>query len=63
MDTPIQDLDTLKSEENALDQSIALNKITMKLLHDRAADCKRLLIALVISILVNLAIVAAFLWY
>lgn len=63
MDTPIQDLDTLKSEEDALDQSIALNKITMKLLHDRAADCKRLWIALVISILVNLAIVASFLWY
>ena len=63
MDTPIQDLDTLKSEEDALDQSIALNKITMNLLHDRAADCKRLWIALVISILVNLAIVASFLWY
>ena len=63
MDTPIQDLDTLKSEEDALDQSIALNKITLKLLHDRAADCKRLWIALVISILVNLAIVTSFLWY
>lgn len=63
MDTPILDLDTLESEEDALDQSIALNKITMKLLHDRAADCKRLWIALVISILVNLALVAAFLWY
>lgn len=63
MNTPIQDLDTLKSEEDALDQSIALNKITLKLLHDRAADCKRLWIALVISILVNLAIVASFLWY
>lgn len=63
MDTSIRDLDNLKSEEDALDQSIALNKITMRLLHDRAADCKRLLIALVISILVNLAIVASFLWY
>ena len=63
MDTPIRDLDALKSEEGALDQSIALNKITMKLLHDRAADCKRLWIALVISILVNLALVASFLWY
>lgn len=63
MDTPILDLDTLESEEDALDQSIALNKITMKLLHDRAADCKRLWTALVISILVNLAIVASFLWY
>lgn len=63
MDTSIRDLDNLKSEEDALDQSIALNKITMRLLHDRDADCKRLWIALVISILVNLALVASFLWY
>ena len=58
-----RDLKNLKKEDGALDQSIALNKITMKLLHDRAADCKRLWIALVISILVNLALVGAFLWY
>ena len=59
----VDQISKLKEEEDALDQSIALNKITMKLLHDRAADCKRLWIALVISILVNLAIVASFLWY
>ena len=59
----VDQISKLKEEEDALDQSIALNKITMKLLHDRAADCKRLCIALVISILVNLAIVASFLWY
>ena len=58
----VDQISKLKEEEDALDQSIALNKITMKLLHDRAADCKRLWIALVISILVNLAIVASFLW-
>lgn len=58
-----KDLRELKEEQGALDQSIALNKITMKLLHDRAADCKRLWIALVISILVNLFIVGGFLWY
>lgn len=58
-----KDLKKLKEEQGALDQSIALNKITMKLLHDRAADCKRLWIALVISILVNLSIVGSFLWY
>lgn len=58
-----KDLNQLREETEALDQSIALNKITMKLLHDRAADCKRLWIALVISILVNLALVGGFLWY
>lgn len=58
-----KDLKQLREEDGALDQSIALNKITMKLLHDRAADCKRLWIALVISILVNLALVGGFLWY
>lgn len=58
-----KDLNQLREETGALDQSIALNKITMKLLHDRAADCKRLWIALVISILVNLALVGGFLWY
>ena len=58
-----EDLKKLREEQGALDQSIALNKITMKLLHDRAADCKRLWIALVSSILVNLSIVGSFLWY
>lgn len=58
-----KDLNQLREEDGALDQSIALNKITMKLIHDRAADCKRLWIALVISILVNLASVGGFLWY
>lgn len=50
-------------EEGSLDESIALNRITMQLLKDRAADCKRLWIALVISILVNLVLVGGFLWY
>ena len=58
-----KDLKKLKEEQGALEQSIALNKITMKLIHDRAADCKRLWIALVISILVNLALVGGFLGY
>lgn len=50
-------------EEDGLDQSLALNKITMKLLHDRAQENKRLWVALIISLLVNLLIVGAFLWY
>ena len=49
--------------QDALDQSVALNKIVMQLLHTRAQECKRLWIALIISICVNLAIVGGFLWY
>lgn len=56
-------LGEIREEENALDQSVALNKIVMQLLKTRAQECKRLWIALVISILVNLAIVGGFLWY
>lgn len=56
-------LGEIKEEEDALDQSVALNKIVMQLLKTRAQECKRLWIALVISILVNLAIVSGFLWY
>lgn len=59
MDENLKDL----REEGSLDESIALNRITMQLLKDRAADCKRLWIALIISILANLIICGAFLWY
>ena len=53
----------IKEEENALDQSVALNKIITQLLKTKAQENKRLWIALVISILVNLFIVGGFLWY
>lgn len=53
----------IKEEENALDQSVALNKIITQLLKTKAEENKRLWIALVISILVNLLIVGGFLWY
>lgn len=56
-------LGKIKEEENALDQSVALNKIVMQLLKTKAQENKRLWIALVISILVNLLIVGGFLWY
>ncbi len=56
-------LKQLEKEDDALDQSMALNKITMHLLKTRAQECKRLWIALIISILVNLLTVGAFLWY
>lgn len=53
----------IKDEEDALDQSVALNRIVMQLLKTKAQENKRLWIALVISILMNLAIVGGFLWY
>ena len=56
-------LGKIKEEEDALDQSVALNKIVMQLLKTKAQENKRLWIALVISILVNLCIVGGFLWY
>lgn len=59
MDPNIKDL----KETQSLDQSIALNRITLQLLKDRADDCRRLWIALIISILMNLVIVSGVLWY
>lgn len=56
-------LGKLKEEENALDQSVALNRIVMQLLKTKAQETKRLWVALVISILMNLFIVGGFLWY
>ena len=56
-------LGQIREEEDALDQSVALNKIVMQLLKTRAQECKRLWIALIISILMNLLIVGGFLWY
>ena len=57
------DVESIKSEEEALDQSMAVNRIAMQLLKDRAQDCKRLWIALIVSILVNLCSIGGFLWY
>jgi len=56
-------LGKIKEEEDALDQSVALNRIVMELLKTRAKENKRLWIALVLSILINLFIVGGFLWY
>lgn len=53
----------IKEEEDALDQSVALNKIVIRLLKTKAQENKRLWIALILSILVNLLIVGGFLWY
>ena len=56
-------LGKIKEEEDALDQSVALNRIVMQLLKTKAQENKRLWIALIISILINLLIVGGFLWY
>lgn len=58
-----EQISEIREQEDALDQSIALNRIVMNLLKTKAQENKRLWIALVISILVNLAIVGGFLWY
>lgn len=63
MDTPIQSLDALKTEENALDQSIALNKIVMTMLESKRREDFWLRIILIISILVNVIITGIFTWY
>ena len=57
------DLDELRTEEAALDQSIALNRITLALLHSQRENNKRLFIALIISILLNAFTVCGFLIY
>ena len=57
------DVESIKGEEEALDQSMAVNRIAMQLLKNRAQDCKRLWIALIVSILVNLCSIGGFLWY
>ena len=53
----------IKNEGDALDQSIALNRIVMTVLQQQKDINKRLFIALVISLVMNVAIVAGFLWY
>lgn len=60
---PIDELDKLGKESGALDQSIALNRIVMTLLENNRRSNKFLSIVLVISILVNLAIVGLFIAY
>ena len=48
---------------NELDQSLAIIQLCRDLLEYKKRDTKILFIALIISLLTNLAIVAAFLWY
>ena len=63
MDNKIPDVTQICSEEDALDQSIALNRIVMSLLKSQKESNKRLFIALILSIIINAVILAGFLYY
>lgn len=56
------ELDLLKGED-ALDQSIALNRIVMTLLEQNKRRDRIISILLAISIIINALIVGGFLWY
>lgn len=59
----IPNVNSICTEDDALDQSMALNRIVMALLQHQKESNKRLFIALVISLLINLFTVGGFLWY
>lgn len=54
-------IEEMENEEEALNQSLALNKVIINLLKQQKETNKRMFIALIVSILVNLAIVGGFL--
>ena len=56
-------IEEMENEEEALNQSLALNKVIINLLKQQRETNKRMFISLIVSILVNLAIVGGFLWY
>lgn len=56
-------IEEMENEEEALNQSLVLNKVIINLLKQQRETNKRMFIALIVSILVNLAIVGGFLWY
>lgn len=62
-DNPERELDALGSEEGALDQSLALNRIVMRMLDAKRREDFWLRIILIISILVNLLIAGIFIQY
>lgn len=57
-----EDVNAIATEPDALDQSLALNRIVTQLLEERNNDFKRLRILLLISIIANFLIVAIFLF-
>lgn len=60
---PLDDLGEIRNEQDALDQSIALNRIVMTMLQHQKEANKRMFIALIISLIINALIVAGFLYY
>lgn len=54
-------IEEMENEEEALNQSLALNRVIINLLKQQRETNKRMFIALIVSILVNLAIVGGFL--
>lgn len=61
--TTKDDLSTIRSERDALDQSIALNRIVMKMLQDSQRKDLWLRVVLIISILSNIVISGIFIAY
>lgn len=61
--TPIDDLDSLVKQKDALDQSIALNRIVMTMLESKKREDFWLRVILIISILVNVVIAGVFVAY
>lgn len=62
-DTSIKYPNEIKNEKDALEQSIALNRIVMTMLQHQKESNKRMFIALIASLCINVIIVAGFLWY
>ena len=60
LDNPINDLETLRKEEDALDQSVALNHIVITMLESKRREDFWLRVILIISILANVIIAAIF---
>lgn len=60
---PLEGLGEVRDEKDALDQSIALNRIVMTMLQHQKESNKRMFIALIISLLINVCVVAGFLYY
>lgn len=62
-DAPIKELDALRKEEDALDQSVALNRIVMTMLESKRREDFWLRVILIISLLVNIVIAGIFVVY
>ena len=63
LDNPINDLEALRKEEDALDQSVALNHIVMTMLESKRREDFWLRIILILSILANVIIATVFVQY